>query len=141
MSAAAAAVAVLAGLAAGPALARAATPTSATTTTSRPRPPTVYNPTVTPNTIDNRHDCGHSRTATISTGTTGKVDRVTFRVELAGRTQLLPANPSGNYWWATLNGDSFNDDHGPGTVRAEATGPGGLTESGPSGFTVAGCPG
>jgi hypothetical protein len=134
----AAAVAVLAAIAVAPGLATATTTT--TTTTTYYRPPTVYNPTVSPSTIDNRRRCGHSTTANVSTGTTGKVTRVTFRVQLGGRTVLLSASPSGNYWHATLNGESFDYDHGSGTVRAEATGPGGMTDSGTSRFTIADCP-
>jgi hypothetical protein len=132
--------AVLAALAVGPTLATAGA-TTTTTTTTRYRPPTVYNPIVTPSTIDNRRRCGHSTTATIATGTTGKVERVTFRVQLGGRTLLLSATPSGNRWQATLNGESFDYDHGPGTVRAESVGPGGMTESGTGSFTIADCPG
>ena len=122
-----------------------ATPTSATTTTTttttRPPRPGVFTPSVAPGTIDNRWGCGHSTSATVSTGTTGKVDRVTFRVHVAGRTTTLSATGSGSRWSATFNGGSFYPDHGSGTVRATATGPSGTADSGGTSFTVADCPG
>jgi hypothetical protein len=115
-------------------------PAGATTTTTRPRPPGVFTPSVSPSTVDNRSGCGRSTTATVSTGTTGKADRVTFRVQVAGRTTTLYASGSGSRWSASVNGSAFGSDHGSGTVRATATGPGGATESGPASFTVADCP-
>jgi hypothetical protein len=116
------------------------TTTTTTTTTTRPQRPGVYTPTVSPSTIDNRGGCGHSTSATISTGTTGKVDHVTFRVEVGGRTATLSATGTGSRWSATLNGGAFYPDHGSGTVRATATGPSGTAESGDTPFTVADCP-
>jgi len=144
-----AAVVVVAGFVgaavAGPVLAGWATTTSTTTTTTttttRPPRPGVFTPSVSPGTIDNRWGCGHSTSATISTGTTGKVDRVTFRVQVAGRTMMLSATGSGSRWSATLNGGGFYPDHGSGTVRATATGPSGTADSGDASFTVADCPG
>jgi hypothetical protein len=112
----------------------------ATTTTTRPRPPQVFTPSVSPSTIDNRSGCGHPTTATVSTGTTGNARKVTFKVQVGGRITTLYASGSGSRWSATLNGSAFGPDHGSGTVRATATGPGGSTESGPAGFTVADCP-
>jgi hypothetical protein len=112
----------------------------ATTTTTRPRPPKAFTPSVSPSTIDNRPGCGHSTTATVSTGTTGDARKVTFKVQVGGRTTFLYASGSGSRWSATLNGSAFGRDHGSGTVRATATGPGGSTESGPAGFTVTDCP-
>ena len=100
----------------------------------------MYTPSVSPSTIDNRYGCGHPTSATISTGTTGKVDRVTFRVQLGGRTTFLSATGSGSRWSATLDGAAFGYDSGSGSVRASATGPGGTAESGGSGFTLADCP-
>ena len=115
-------------------------PVGATTTTTRPRPPQVFTPSVSPSTIDNRSGCGHPTTATVSTGTTGNARKVTFKVQVGGRITTLYASGSGSRWSATLNGSAFGPDHGSGTVRATATGPGGSTESGPAGFTVADCP-
>jgi hypothetical protein len=135
----------LVGLAAaglGPAVAlnTTTTTTTSTTTTTRPRPPGVFAPTVSPTTIANRSGCGHSTTATISTGTTGDAKRVTFKVQVAGRTAVLSASGSGSRWSATLNGSAFAPEHGSGTVRATATGAGGSTESSSGSFTVADCP-
>jgi hypothetical protein len=132
------AVGLAAVVAMGPA--GATTTTTTTTTTTRPARPGVYAPSVSPGTIDNRHGCGHSTSATISTGTSGNVDRVTFRVQVGGRTTTLTASGSGSRWSATLDGGAFGPDHGSGTVRATATGPGGSAESGPGSFTVADCP-
>ena len=127
-------------IAAAGVLALLAGPASATTTTTRPRPPGVSVPSVSPSTIDNRSGCGHSTSATISTGTTGDTDRVTFRVQVGGRTTYLSASGSGSRWSVTLNGSAFGYDSGSGTVRATATGPGGSTESGGGRFTIADCP-
>ena len=121
-------------------LALLAGPASATTTTTRPRPPNVSVPSVSPSTIDNRSGCGHSTSATISTGTTGDTDRVTFRVQVGGRTTYLSASGSGSRWSATISGSAFGYDSGSGSVRATATGPGGSTESGAGHFTIADCP-
>jgi hypothetical protein len=115
-------------------------PAGATTTTTRPERPGVFTPSVSPTTIDNRHGCGHSTNATISTGTTGKVDRVTFRVEVGGRTTTVTASGSGSRWSAALDGAAFGPDHGSGSVRATATGPSGSAESGNGTFTIADCP-
>ena len=115
-------------------------PAGATTTTTRPRPPGVFTPSVSPGSIDNRSGCRRPTTATVSTGTSGKVQRVTFKVQVAGRTTTLYASGSGSRWSATLNGSAFGADHGSGTVRATATGPGGSTESGPARITIANCP-
>jgi len=112
----------------------------ATTTTTRPRPPGVYSPSVSPSTIDNRSGCGHSTSATISTGTTGNAQKVTFKVQVGGRTTFLYASGSGSRWQATLNGSAFGADHGSGTVRATATGPGGSTESASGNVTINDCP-
>ena len=112
----------------------------ATTTTTRPRPPQAFTPSVSPSTIGNRSGCGRSTTATVSTGTSGKTQRVTFKVQVGGRTTTLSASGSGSRWSATLNGSAFGPDHGSGSVRATATGPGGSTESGPASFTVTDCP-
>lgn len=135
----AAAAAVLAAVAVAPALAMPTT-TTTTTTTTRYQRPSVDVPSVSPSTIDNRRNCGHSTTATISTGTHGKVDHVTFRVQVAGRTETLSAGGSGSRWQAVLNGESFGYDHGSGTVWADASGPGGTAQSGSTNFTVANCP-
>jgi hypothetical protein len=116
------------------------TPARATTTTTRPRPPRVFTPSVSPSTIANRSGCGQSTTATISTGTTGDARKVTFRVQVGGRTTSLYASGSGSRWTATLNSSAFTPDSGSGTVRAIASGPGGSTESGPASFTVTDCP-
>jgi hypothetical protein len=130
-----------AALAIGPAWASTtSTTTTTTTTTTRPPRPGVYAPSVSPGTIDNRQGCGHSTSATISTGTTGKVNSVTFRVQLGGRTTTLSATGSGSRWSAILDGDDFGPDHGSGTVRATATGPSGSAESGNGTFTIADCP-
>jgi hypothetical protein len=107
----------------------------ATTTTTRPRPPQAFTPSVSPGTIDNRSGCGHSTSATVSTGTTGDAKKVTFRVQVGGRTTTLYASGSGS-----RNGSAFGPDHGSGTVRATATGPGGSTESGTGSFTISDCP-
>ena len=111
----------------------------ATTTTTRPRPPRAFPPSVSPSTIANRAGCGQATTATISTGTTGDAKRVTFRVQIGGRTTSLYGSGSGSRWSATLNGSVFGPDSGSGTVRAIATGPGGSTESGPAGVTITDC--
>jgi len=116
------------------------TSTTTTTTTTTAQRPGVFTPTVSPGTIDNRGGCGHSTSATISTGTTGKVDRVTFHVQVGGRTAILSATGSGSRWSATLNGGAFSPDHGSGTVRATATGPAGSADSGDGSFTLANCP-
>lgn len=113
---------------------------AATTTTTRPRPPQVFTPSVSPSTIANRAGCARPTRATVSTGTSGGVERVTFRVQVAGRLTTLYASGSGNRWTATLDGGSFRPDSGSGTVRATATGPGGTTESGPAAVTVSDCP-
>jgi hypothetical protein len=115
-------------------------PAGATTTTTRPRPPGVFTPSVSPSTVANRSGCGRATSATVSTGTTGQVRRVTFRVQVGGRITTLYASGSGSRWSATFNGGAFGPDHGSGTVRATATGPGGSTESGPASFTVTDCP-
>jgi len=115
-------------------------PAGATTTTTRPRPPGVFTPSVSPSTIDNRAGCAHSTSATISTGTTGEARGVTFRVQVGGRTTYLTASGSGSRWSATLNSSAFSPDSGSGSVRATATGPGGSTDSGTTGFAVADCP-
>jgi hypothetical protein len=115
-------------------------PVGATTTTTRPRPPGVFTPSVSPSTIDNRSGCGHPTSATVSTGTTGNAKKVTFKVQVGGRTTTLYASGSGSRWSATLNGSAFGPDHGSGTVRATATGPGGSTESGAANFTISNCP-
>ena len=133
-----AAMAVAAAIAMGPA--GATTTTATTTTTTRPPRPGVFAPSVSPGTIDNRSGCDHSTSATISTGTTGKVSRVGFRVHVGGRTAYLTASRSGSRWTATLNGAAFGPDHGYGTVRATATGPGGTAESGTGSFTIDDCP-
>jgi hypothetical protein len=112
----------------------------ATTTTTRPRPPRAFTPSVSPSTIDNRSGCSRPTSATVSTGTTGDAKKVTFKVQVGGRTTTLYASGSGSRWSATLNGSAFGPDHGSGTVRATATGPGGSTESGPAGFTITDCP-
>jgi len=116
------------------------TTTTTTTTTTRPRPPGVFAPSVSPATIDNRSGCSHSTSATVSTGTTGKADHVTFRVQVGGRTTTLYGRGSGSRWSAPFDGAAFGPDHGSGTVWATASGPGGSTESGSSSFTVADCP-
>src|ERR1051325_6006466 len=108
----------------------------ATTTTTGPRPPQAFTPAVSPTTIDNRSGCGHSTSATVSTGTTGNAQKVTFKVQVGGRTTFLYASGSGSRWSATLNGSAFGPDHGPGSVRATATGPGGSTEAGGGGLTL-----
>jgi len=136
---AAAAAAVLAAVAVAPALALPTTTTTTTTTTHYQRP-SVDVPSVSPSTIGNRRNCGHSTTATISTGTHGKVNTVTFRVQVAGRTETLSAGGSGSRWQAVLDGESFGSDHGSGTVWADASGPGGTAQSGSTNFTVADCP-
>lgn len=120
-------------------LAALAVPAGATTTTTRPRPPGVFTPSVSPSTIANRSGCGRSSSATVSTGTTGAADKVTFRVQVGGRTTWLYASGSGSRWSATLYGSAFGYDSGSGTVRAMATGPGGSNESGPTSFTVEDC--
>ena len=114
-------------------------PAVATTTTTRPRPPGVFTPSVSPSSVANRSGCGQSTTATVSTGTSGQVRRVTFRVQVAGRLTTLYASGSGSGWSATLNGGAFSPDSGSGTVRATATGPGGTTDSGPTSITVTDC--
>jgi len=126
--------------AAGLALALLGGTAGATTTTTRPRPPGVFTPSVSPTTIDNRSGCSNATTATVSTGTTGNAQKVTFRVQVGGRITTLYASGSGSRWTATLNGSAFGPDHGSGTVRATATGPGGSTESGPGSFTITDCP-
>jgi hypothetical protein len=138
------AVAVVAALVAvGPGLAARATTapptTTSTTTTTRPQRPGVFTPTVSPSTIANRSGCGPSTSASISTGSTGKVDRVSFRIEVAGRTTYLSATGSGSRWSANLDGNSLYPDHGSGTVRATATGPSGTATSGDAAFTLADC--
>ncbi|HVW30910.1 MAG TPA: hypothetical protein VHL53_00095 [Acidimicrobiia bacterium] len=135
-----AAVAGVAALAVVPARATTMFNTTTTTTTTWAPRPYVYVPTVTPSTIDNRPGCSHSTTATISTGTTGRVTRVIFTVEVAGRTIVLSATGSGSRWQATLNGGRFSPDHGGGTVRATAYGPSGRDESSAARFTLADCP-
>jgi hypothetical protein len=127
-------------VAAGLALALLGGAAGATTTTTRPRPPQVFTPSVSPGTIDNRSGCSHSTSATVSTGTTGNAQKVTFRVQVGGRTTTLYASGSGSRWSATLSGSAFGPDHGSGTVRATATGPGGSTESGTGSFSIADCP-
>lgn len=117
-----------------------ATTTTTTTSTTRPRPPGVFSPSISPSTIDNRSGCGHSTSATVSTGTTGQARSVTFKVQVGGRTTTLYASGSGSRWSATLNGSAFGPDRGSGTVRATATGPGGSTESSPASFTITDCP-
>lgn len=112
----------------------------ATTTTTRPRPPRVFTPSVSPSTIANRPGCGSPTSATVSTGTSGDVRKVTFKVQVGGRITHLYASGSGSRWSATLNGSAFGPDHGSGTVRATASGPGGSTESGPANITVSDCP-
>lgn len=112
----------------------------ATTTTTRPRPPGVSTPSVSPSTVANRSGCGRPTTATISTGTSGQVQRVTFRVQVSGRLTTLYASGSGSRWQATFNGGAFSPDSGSGFVRAVATGPGGTTESGTANITVTDCP-
>ena len=114
--------------------------TTTTTTTTTAQRPGVFTPTVSPGTIDNRGGCGHSTSATISTGTTGQVDRVTFHVQVGGRTAILSATGTGSRWSATLSGGGFYPDHGSGTVRATATGPAGSADSGDGSFTLANCP-
>jgi hypothetical protein len=95
---------------------------------------------VSPSTIDNRHGCTHATSATISTGTSGKVNSVTFRVQVGGRTTTLSASGSGSRWTATLDGAAFGPDYGSGSVWATATGPSGSARSGSTGFTIADCP-
>jgi hypothetical protein len=112
----------------------------ATTTTTRPRPPQAFTPSVSPSTIANRSGCGQSTTATISTGTTGDAKKVTFRVQVGGRTTSLYASGSGSRWQATLNGGAVGPDSGSGTVRAIASGTGGSSESGATSITVRDCP-
>jgi hypothetical protein len=112
----------------------------ATTTTTRPRPPQVFTPSVSPGTVANRAGCGQPTRATVSTGTSGEVRRVTFRVQVAGRLTTLYGRGSGNRWTATLDGGAFSPDSGSGTVRATATGPGGTTDSGQAAITVTDCP-
>ncbi|HEV8626899.1 MAG TPA: hypothetical protein VG034_20840 [Acidimicrobiia bacterium] len=126
--------------AAGLALALLGGTAGATTTTTRPRPPGVFTPSVSPSTIDNQSGCSHSTAATVSTGTTGDARKVTFKVQVSGRITTLYASGSGSRWSATFNGSAFGPDHGSGTVRATATGPGGSTESGPGSFTITDCP-
>ena len=113
----------------------------ATTTTTRPRPPRAFTPSVSPSTIANGAGCGRPTTATVSTGTTGDAKRVTFRVQVGGRTTSLYASGSGSRWSATLNGSAFGPDSGSGTVRATASGPGGSTQSGPASITIVDCRG
>ena len=120
-------------------LALLGTTAGATTTTTRPRPPKAFTPSVSPSTIANRPGCGQSTTATVSTGTTGEARKVTFKVQVGGRTTFLYASGSGSRWSATLNASALGGTHGSGTVRATASGPGGSTESGPAGFTVTDC--
>jgi len=127
------------GLRLGLAVALLGGPAAATTTTTRPRPPRAFAPSVSPSTIANRAGCGRSTSATVSTGTTGDAKRVTFRVQVGGRTTSLYASGSGSRWSATLNGSAFGPDSGSGTVRAIASGPGGSTESGPTGITIVDC--
>jgi len=127
-------------VAAGLALALLGGTAGATTTTTRPRPPGVFTPSVSPSTIDNRSGCGHPTSATVSTGTTGDARKVTFKVQVGGRITTLYGSGSGSRWSATLKGSAFGHDHGRGSVRATATGPGGTTESGPASFTITDCP-
>ena len=127
-------------IAAGLALTLLGGAAGATTTTTRPRPPQAFTPSISPTTIDNRSGCGNSTTATVSTGTTGNAQKVTFRVQVGGRTTTLYASGSGSRWSASLNGSAFGPDHGSGTVRATATGPGGSSESGTASFTITDCP-
>lgn len=110
-------------------------PAGATTTTSAQRT-VVYRPSVSPSTISNRANCGHPTSAVVSTGTTGGVDHVTFRVQLGDRTTTLTATGSGSRWQAVLYGESFPYEHGSGTVRADAGGPGGTAQSGLTSFTI-----
>jgi hypothetical protein len=119
--------------------ARATWDATSTTTTTRPPEPGVFTPTVSPDTVANHWGCSRPTTATIATGTTGKVDNVTFRVQLGGRTSLLSATPSGSRWSANFDGGTFFPDHGSGTVRAVATGPSGRAESGDAPFTLTDC--
>lgn len=126
--------------AAGLALALLGGTAGATTTTTRPRPPRAFTPSVSPSSVANRSGCGQPTAATISTGTTGDVERVTFRVQVGGRTTSLYASGSGSRWSATLNGSAFGPDSGSGSIRAIASGPGGSTESGATSFTVRDCP-
>src|SRR2546423_1575066 len=86
--------------AAGLALALLGGTAGATTTTTRPRPPGVFTPSVSPSTIDNRSGCGHSSSATVSTGTTGDAQKVTFKVQVGGRMTTLYASGSGRPWSA-----------------------------------------
>jgi hypothetical protein len=123
----------------GVALALLGGPAAATTTTTRPRPPRAYTPSVSPSTIANGSGCGSPTTAKVSTGTTGETKKVTFRVQVSGRTTFLYASGSGSRWSATLNGSAFPSDSGSGIVRAIASGPGGTTESGPARFTLKDC--
>jgi hypothetical protein len=124
---------------AGLALALLGGTAGATTTTTRPRPPRVFTPSVSPSTIYNRSGCGPT-SAVVSTGTSGDADRVTFRVRVGGRTTSLYASGSGSRWQATVNGSAFGAGTGSGTVRAYASGPGGTTESGNTSITVVDCP-
>ena len=114
-------------------------PAGATTTTTRPRPPRAFTPSVSPSSVANRSGCGQPTTATVSTGTTGDAKRVTFRVQVGGRTTSLYASGSGSRWSATLNASAFGPDSGSGTIRAIASGPGGSSESGATSFTVRDC--
>ncbi|MEW6476197.1 MAG: hypothetical protein AB1679_28390 [Actinomycetota bacterium] len=127
------------GVRVGVAMALLGGPVAATTTTTRPRPPKAFTPSVSPSTIANRPGCGQPTTATVSTGTTGDTRKVTFRVQVGGRTTSLYASGSGSRWSATLKGSAFGADSGSGTVRAIASGPGGSTESGPTTITVTDC--
>ena len=127
-------------LVAGPVRAWATTSTTTTsTTTTTAQRPGVFTPTVSPSTIANRGGCGPGTSASISTGSTGRVDRVTFRVEVAGRTTYLSATGSGSRWSANLDGQSLYPEHGSGTVRATASGPRGTADSGDASFTLADC--
>jgi hypothetical protein len=138
-----AAAGLVAGLAIVPTVAAWATAapptTTTTTTTTRAQRPGVFTPVVSPSTIGNRSGCGQSTSASIATGTTGKADRVTFRVEVGGRTTYLSATPSGSRWSAMLDGNSLYPAHGDGTVRATATGPSGTADSGDASFTLVDC--
>src|ERR1051325_6200685 len=74
----------------------------ATTTTTGPRPPQAFTPSVSPSTLDNRSGCGGPTSATVSTGTTGNAQKVTFKVQVGGRTTFLYASGSGGCWLVTL---------------------------------------
>ena len=116
-------------------------PAGATTTTTRPRPPRrVHAVGVAVARWPTGRAAARPTSATVSTGTTGQAQRVTFRVQVGGPHDHPLRQRLRQPLVGHLQRRRLRARPGSGTVRATATGPGGSTESGAGQLHRRDCP-